>query len=177
MNWVTLGVDGMLNQSAAQITDPLACLGFGLILDQGTPLRHFFKMLDNYPLLVRLNAFLPDLSAQYQKSPASACRCDDFDYLEFSKTVEMVGFPGDPRLEIYTSIQGKKNHHQISIRNYPLALLLDMELRLGKLRHVVFGDKVNTFQFDTVITLFEFIDGIVWELSFQTLPKECQLRK
>ena len=39
--------------------------------------------------------------------------------------------------------------------------LLDMPLKLGRLRHIVFGDKVDTLEFETVYSLFEFIDGVV----------------
>ena len=47
--------------------------------------------------------------------------------------------------------------------------------KLGVLKHVIFGDKVDVFEFDTVFNLFEFIGGIIWELSFQGTPKECAL--
>ena len=50
-----------------------------------------------------------------------------------------------------------------------------MPLKLGMLKHIIFGDKVDVFEFDTVFSLFEFIDGIVWELSFHGTPKECAL--
>lgn len=178
MNLVTLGPGGLLTHSTGQnIGDPLACLGLGLTLSRNVRLRHFFEMLDNYPVLARLSDFIPDLLSQYRKSPASGCSCDDFDRLCFTKTVEMVGFPGDPRVEIYTSLTGKKENRQSAIRDYRLSQIMDMEICLGKLKHIVFGDSVDTFEFDTVTTLFEFIDGIVWELSFQVLPKECQLRR
>mgnify|MGYP001070394922 CR=1 FL=1 len=58
-----------------------------------------------------------------------------------------------------------------------LPCLLDMPLRLGKLRHVIFGDRVDLFEFDTVFNLFELIDGIAWELSFQNLPQTCDIRR
>jgi hypothetical protein len=178
MDMVSLNPAGKLKQgSDKEISDPLNCLSFGLMLAPNSQLRHFFKMMVHYPILTRLNTFLPDLMTQYRKCPQSGCYCDDFDHLEFTKTIEMVGFPGEPRLEIYTSFQGIKKDQQIPIRNYPQALLLDNEICLGKLKHVVFGDKVDTFEFNTVVTLFEFIDGIVWELSFHVLPQECQLRR
>ena len=52
---------------------------------------------------------------------------------------------------------------------------MDMPLKLGVLKHIVFGDKVDVFEFETVFNLFEFIEGIIWELSFQGTPKECTL--
>ena len=48
---------------------------------------------------------------------------------------------------------------------------------LARLKHIVFGDKVDIFEFDTVFTLFEFIEGIAWELSFHVAPTECALRR
>ena len=50
-----------------------------------------------------------------------------------------------------------------------------MPLRLGKLRHVIFGDLVDSFEFDTFFNLFELIDGIAWDLSFHNRPRACQL--
>jgi hypothetical protein len=48
-----------------------------------------------------------------------------------------------------------------------------MPVALGKLRHVIFGDRADRFEFDTVYTLFEFIDGIAWALSFHNAPEQC----
>jgi len=36
-------------------------------------------------------------------------------------------------------------------------------------------DTVNARHFDTIFSLFEFIEGIIWELSFQGTPKECAI--
>ena len=55
--------------------------------------------------------------------------------------------------------------------------ILDMPLKLGKLKHIVFGDKVDILEFDTVFNLFEFIDGIMWELGFQGTLTACELRR
>jgi hypothetical protein len=55
--------------------------------------------------------------------------------------------------------------------------LLDLPVKLGRLKHVIFGDRVDIFEFDTVYTLFEFIDGIAWELSFHGTPKQCEIRR
>ena len=60
---------------------------------------------------------------------------------------------------------------------FPVIRRPSRPVRLGSLRHVVFGDSVDVFEFDTVFTLFEFIDGIAWELSFQNTPITCELRR
>jgi hypothetical protein len=89
----------------------------------------------------------------------------------------MIGFPGQPRLEIYNSFHGVRGDETCEIRSLQIDSLLDMPIKLGRLKHIVFGDKVDIFEFDTVFTLFEFIEGIAWELSFHVAPTECALRR
>jgi len=100
-----------------------------------------------------------------------------FDYLCFGKTVEMAGFPGTPKLTIYHWLNGVSRTETSEIRSVALENFLDMPLQLGRLKHVVFGDKMDTFDFETAYSLFEFIDGIVWELSFQGTLTACELRR
>jgi hypothetical protein len=88
----------------------------------------------------------------------------------------MIGVP-KKRLEIYSAIRGMHKSDSVEIRSLQLTSLLDMPLKLGRLKHVVFGDRVDIFEFDTVFTLFEFIDGITWELSFHVIPEQCELRR
>ena len=152
----------------------LKYLSFQIGLEEAYTLRSFFEMIAKYELLGHLNAFLPTCIEQYLKCPQQGCCCDSIDHLEFSKTVEMIGFP-EKRLEIYSSIHGMHKTDKVEIRSLQLNSLLDMPLTLGKLKHVVFGDRVDIFEFDTVFTLFEFIDGITWELSFHVTPEQCQI--
>lgn len=178
MNTVELKKNGSLFSDGKPVTDaPLACLGFQVVLETGATLRSLFAMLQKYPLLARLNAFLPSYLQQYDAAPPSGCICDDFKALALSKTVELIGHPGEPRLEIYTSLQGVGAAEPKEIRNYALEQLLDMPLVLGRLKHIVFGDQVDQFEFGTVFNLFEFIDGVVWELSFHGTLRACTLRR
>ena len=178
MNTVTLKTNGALFCDGNPVGDePLMCLGMQVALDAGFTLRSVFRMIEKYPLLARLNAFLSTYMEQYRNVPANGCTCEDFDHISFGKTVEMIGYPGEPRLEIYSSLKGEGRGTSYEIRNYELEHLLDMPLQLGKLRHIVFGDKVEEFAFSTVFTLFEFIDGITWELSFHVIPEQCEFRR
>jgi hypothetical protein len=173
-----LNGDGRLTRAGdLAVEDPLAVLGHALELDTGASLRSYFRMLLRYPLLTRTSPFLPDLLDQYGKLPAEGCRWADCHHLEFSKTVEMIGFPGDPKLEIYRSLTGRREGEQgrLDLKLVPLGMLLDMPLRLGRLRHVIFGDNIDTFEFDTVYTLFEFVDGVAWQLGFQSAPEACHI--
>lgn len=178
MNTVLLTNAGdLIHQGRKANHEALALLNHAVSLEDDQVLRSYFRLLENCPLLTQLNRFFPASLQQYQACPASHCRTDDFTHLEFSKSVEMIGYPGAPRLEIFTSLRGVQDGRSLSIQHQPLPCLLDMPLRLGKLRHVIFGDRVDLFEFDTVFNLFELIDGIAWELSFQNLPQTCDIRR
>lgn len=177
MNKITLKQDGSIADNDKIVeANPLMFLGFEVVPEDAYTLRSFFQMFEKYPLLADLNTFFPSYLKQYLESPENNCVYDGFEYLEFAKTVEMIGFPGEPRLEIYSSLRGVYGTERFEIRDVPLENLLDMPLRLGHLTHIVFGDKVDMLEFDTVFNLFEFIDGILWELSFQGTLMQCELR-
>jgi hypothetical protein len=146
-------------------------------LGEAASLRSFFSMLESYPLLTRISPFCPDLLGQYGRLPEAGCHYEACEALEFSKTIEMIGFPGDPKLEIYRSLTGRQaeGDKRLDLKLVPLGRLLDMPLGLGPLRHVIFGDNIDTFVFDTVYTLFEFVDGVAWQLGFQSAPEVCHI--
>lgn len=177
MNAVTLKTDGSIFLNGKIVdTERLDLLGCQITLEELYTLRSFFKMLAKYALFGKLNAFFPTYTEQVQSCPQQGCDAGLFDYLEFGKTVEMIGVP-DKRLEIYNSLSGVHASETSEIRSMQLASLLDIPLKLGKLKHIVFGDRVDIFEFDTVYTLFEFIDGIAWQLSFHATPEHCELRR
>ena len=177
MNSATLKKNGAIVYNGEMVTsDAIHLLGAQITLDEEYTLRSFFEMLDKYALLAKLNAFLPTYREHYHACPKYGCDAGMLDYLEFGKTVEMIGVP-DKRLEIYNSLFGCHAGEASEIRSMQLAQLLDLPLKLGKLKHIVFGDRVDLFEFDTVYTLFEFIDGIAWELSFHVTPEHCELRR
>jgi len=176
MNTITLRTDGCITANGKLVeSDPLMFLGHKIELEEGYTLRSFFRLFEKYAILAKLNVFLPDCIEQYRTCPQSQCKSDDIDHLEFNKTVEMIGFPGEPRLEIYNALRGVREKETCEVRSFRLESLLDMPFQLGMLKHIIFGDKVDVFEFETVFSLFEFIDGIVWELSFQGTPKECAI--
>ena len=176
MNQITLQSDGwIIEGNKIAPCDSLMILGCQVELGQGYTLRSFFRMFEKYELLVKLDAFVADCMQRYQGCPANDCTGADLDYLEFYKTVEMIGFPGEPRLEIYHTLCGIRGTESLKIKLFHLESILDKPLKLGVLKHIIFGDKVDVFEFDTIFNLFEFIGGIIWELSFQGTPKECAL--
>ncbi|MFZ7124580.1 MAG: hypothetical protein ACOWWM_00290 [Desulfobacterales bacterium] len=178
MNTIILQDNGQIVKDGQPMTgDVLPVLNHAVSLDPAYSLRSFFRLLKRFPDLVRLSPFFPATIEQVAESPASGCSTEELDHLEFSKAVEMIGFPGDPRLEIFTSLKGVKSDAAHGIHSFGLGDLLDLPLRLGKLKHVIFGDRVDVFEFATFINLFEFIDGLAWELSFQNQPQQCEIRR
>jgi len=174
---VSLKKDGAIyyKQNAVDF-DVLKYLSYQIGLEETYTLRSFFEMIDKYALLGKLNSFFPSYIEQYLACPEQGCDSGTLDYIEFAKTVEMIGYP-EKSLEIYSSLHGIQKNDTVEIRSLQLNSLLDLPLKLGKLKHVVFGDRVDIFEFETVFTLFEFIDGITWELSFHVIPEQCELRR
>lgn len=176
MNVVQMGPEGNLFFEGQVLADEvLVHLGERLTLADECTLRSFFRMIEAYPQLARTNRFFPAHLQQYRRCPRQGCSAAGYDCLQFVKTVEMIGFPGRPRLEIYTSLKGRTGDRTEEIRSSRLNGLLDLPLQLGRLKHIVFGDRMDVFEYDTVYTLFEFIDGIAWELSFHGTPEACEL--
>ena len=99
MDSVCLNTDGTIDTiRKGDQAALLSCLARQVELAPGYTLRSFFRMLDTYGALVQLNAFFPDLLDQFHKGPEDGCRVSGIDWLVLEKTVEMVGFPGEPRL-------------------------------------------------------------------------------
>lgn len=178
MNKVILKQSGELQDHRRHIVaDALAVLGARLELEDGFSLRGFLRMLHRYPDLQRLSDFLPGLTSKAWPDP-ERCSGSGLERLEFSRVVEIIGAPEPPKLEVYHILRGcMAGGSDEEIRGWQVESLLDVPIRLGTLRHVVFGDIVQTFRFETVCTLFDFIDGVIWQLAFHGAPQECALRR
>jgi hypothetical protein len=180
MNTVKLEKNGEIHVpgQSPETIDPVQRLGERIVFAEGYCLRSFFKMAENYPILQRLSAFFPGELKRYHEIVTEKTDYLAATAINFCKTVEMIGFPDRPRLEIYTSLRGVfQGGEPLEIREIGLPGLLDVPLTLGRLRHIVFGDTVDLLEFETTYTLFEIIEGITWELSFLTAPAECQIRR
>ena len=158
-------------------SNPLLYLNYQVKLEKSYTLRSYFQMFEHYPVLGETNEFLPGIREQYRSCPGQGCSWENIEYLKFEKTVEMIGFPSDPRLEIYNALKGIRGQESCELKTMLLEGFLDIPVQLGSLKHIVFGDKVDVFQFETVFTLFEIIDGITWELSFQSSSNACNIKK
>ena len=176
MNRVHLQSNGQLYHGEVNIqSDPMRFLGYEVTLASECTLRSVFNCLDHYSVLAALNPFLNSFMQHYRQCPAQGCLCDDIDHLALSRTAEIIGYPPPARMELSVSLEGFRETQKIDIRIYWLENLLDVPFKLGRLNHVVFGDQLNTLQFDTVFNLFELIDGICWQLSFHNMPASCRI--
>lgn len=187
MNTVSLAPDGTLYTTQGVVGENvLRHLGSRLELDENVTLGSFLQLCLTYPVLQQLNVFIPDLLTRTSKALSETSRLPSslhtkesaqhgFTHLELSRTIELIGYPGEPRIEIYTSLKGNQDQSAVEIKHLQLDSLIGVPIRLGSLRHIVFGDSVTVLECATVITLFECIDALVWELGFHATPQECQL--
>ncbi len=152
-------------------------LSHKLILTEAFVLRSFFKMLERYPVFMQLSPFISGYMSQYKASPSNGCIVTGVDQLVLNKRIEMHSISEIPKIEIYCSLVGKKNNERVSIKPFQFQNLLDITLCLGNLKHVIFGDLVDSLEFDTDFSLFEFIEAIVWEFSFHNAPDVCHFKK
>ncbi|OIO04624.1 MAG: hypothetical protein AUJ49_02485 [Desulfovibrionaceae bacterium CG1_02_65_16] len=179
MDEVLLGEDGSLRErDGAEVDDVLRALDARVVLGPGYSLRSFMRMLRANPVLFRLNDFARDFAELYPSWPAEGCVPPGLSSLELFRVVEMIGHPAPPRLEIYHTLRGLlPDGGDMEIKSWQVEMLLDAPLVLGPLKHVVFGDRVAEFSFATVCNLFEFFEGVLWQLAFHGTPRECALRR
>ncbi len=177
MEIIHLNIDGKILKKGKEIqTSPIGFLGQTIELAEGFKLISFFKMLGKYRELLQLGDVLESFLEIVEKQEQSI-KDPDIEFLIFYKTIEMKGFPGKPGLNIYNSLKGMVNHEPKDLKFYHLETLLDSELKLGELKHVVFGDKEDVFSYESFYSLFEFIEGISWQLSFNFNPLQCTIRR
>ncbi|MDA8138170.1 MAG: hypothetical protein M0036_05885 [Desulfobacteraceae bacterium] len=176
MNPIRLEENGALrDQGGALAQEAITLLGRPILLDPACTLRSFFRMLKCHNILQRLNPYISTLLEQFGRCPPQDCLASGLKALQLSRIIEMTGFPAPPAIRIYMTLEGFGPEGCCDIRWTNLAQILDLPLRLGQLKHTVFGDPMNSLEFDTTFNLFELIDGICWELSFHNLPDRCKV--
>lgn len=191
MDDVLLTREGKLFRATGEaIGDPLPVLSSALALADGATLRSFTALLKAYPELLRISEFLPIVMAESDACPPSGCLSDDISILVVGKTMELIGFPGKPRAELYIWLRGlhlpsgaSETSPPLNLRMeadretrfVPLQILLDTPLFLGGLKHVILGDVDRSLYCETRFTLFEVVDGLAWEFGFQGGSQQCSL--
>ena len=167
---------GLTNLSEGKpVGDPFAFLGSGLALDADCTLRSFFRCIEAYPELARLSPFFEPCLEEAAKWPLQGCTTAGLRHLELMKRVELIGAPYERAVQIYCLFCAVEEEEARDVKVYSYGGVLDMSLALGPLRHVVFGDSLDSLDFATRYTLFEALDTIIWHLSFQGAPDKCTL--
>jgi hypothetical protein len=103
-------------------------------------------------------------------------KAGEIEGLVFYKTVAMKGFPGNPGMEIYNSLKGVKAGEILGLKFFQVESLLEHDFCLGELKHIIFGDSQDMFTYETHYTLYELIEGVAWEMSFNFNPLQCSIR-
>ena len=168
---------GIIKNNKPATGDVLRLLGNTIYLDDDITLGSFFMMLEKYPVFLVISEVLPALLQIASTATDSASKADKIDRLVFYKTIDIKGFPGKPSLTFYNSLKGVYNETYMDLKFFHLETLLEHQLVLGNLDHVIFGDKEERFSYQTTYTLFELLEGIAWELSFNFNPIECSIRR
>lgn len=107
MEMVRLAGDGRLvTDEGRDITDPAGALGCAVSLEKGCTLRTCLLLLQRYPLLAALSEFIPASMEEMDACPVSGCTSVDISALVLGKTMELIGFPGEPRAEMYIWLRG-----------------------------------------------------------------------
>ncbi|MFA5903306.1 MAG: hypothetical protein WC836_05180 [Desulfobacula sp.] len=178
MDTILINPSGHILKKGKKETGPvLKLLGNPIELDNTFTLRSFFLMMDQYPELKGISEILDPLLKIVTVTTGMGAKTDEIDSLIFYKTIEIQGFPGKPKLNIYNSLKGVMNKTAKELKFFHPEILMDHTLTLGKLKHIVFGDKEDVFQYETFYTLFELVEGIAWELSFNFNPLQCSIRR
>ena len=147
-----------------------------LELDGDVTLRSFFRLLKRNPLARELVPGLGDALAEAEACPASGCRYPDLEALRLGKRVELTGFPGTPRVEVYLAVEGVGDGLP-ELRFFRLRDMLDAPLKMGTARHVLLGETAAALDAATSFTVFDLLEGIGWELGFQGGSLTCNLKE
>ena len=126
MDAIRLHSDGTLSSEA-----PFAgLLRMRLELDGDVTLRSFFRLLKRNPLARELVPGLGDALAEAEACPASGCRYPGLEALRLGKRVELTGFPGTPRVDVYLAVEGVGDELP-ELRFFRLRDMLDTPLVLA----------------------------------------------
>lgn len=177
MEKISLTKEGIILKKNRPVTSPVFSLLSNTIdLDPGFTLASFFTLVRQYPELIQLSELLDTFLAMKDKAGQGFPRTLEIEGLVFYKTIAMRGFPGKPDLQIYNSLKGIKGGRTTPLKFFQMESLLEHELKLGELKHIIFGDGQDMFTYETFYSLFELIEGITWEMSFNFNPIKCSIR-
>ncbi len=176
MDTVYLQADGQLwLPDGSSPADGLHCLRRVLLLQAGCTLRSFFRLLERYPLFQSVVPGLDSAVKEAESLPSTGCSGPLVERLCVVKCVEITGYPGAPRVDVYLRLEGRGDDPP-ELRFLRLCDLLDVPLELGNARHVLLGE-ASTLVCEASFTLFELIECVGWELGFEGGSVTCNLER
>ncbi|MBA3013233.1 MAG: hypothetical protein KKF12_00690 [Proteobacteria bacterium] len=177
MEKICLTKEGIILKKDKPVTDMVfSFLSHTLVLEPGFTLASFFNLVANYPELLKMSKLLDALLAMANTGKKQFAKTHEIEGLIFYKTIAMKGFPGKPSIQIYNCLKGIKENETHALKFFQMESLLEHELILGDLKHIIFGDGQDMFTYETFYSLFELIEGITWEMSFNFNPLQCSIR-
>jgi hypothetical protein len=176
MEKVSLTKEGIILKRDKPVTgNVFSLLSHTIELAPGFTLASFFTLVSHYPELIKLSELL-DTYLTMATTGTQFPKTREIEGLVFFKTIAMKGFPGKPGIRIYNSLKGVKENQTKALKFFQMESLLDHELNLGDLKHIIFGDGQDIFTYESFYSLFELIEGITWEMSFNFNPLQCSIR-
>lgn len=155
----------------------LRLLGRPVDFENGVSLSSIAALFHTYPQFHDLSPFVSSFVKTFSDEMSSQPPASFDHILELFRTIDMQGYPGTPRVQIFLSLKVHDGSAYHPLDLFSPDALQSMPLCLGKLRHTVFGDTLDTELFDTDYTLFDVLDSLLWELSFYTDKTQCGLRR
>lgn len=164
--------DGTLSSEA-----PFAgLLRIRLEFDGDVTLRSFFRLLKRDPLARELVPGLGDAPAKAEACPASDCRYPGLEVLRPGKCVELMGFPGTPRADVYFAVEGVGDELS-ELRFFRPWDMLDILLQTGTARRVLLGETVTASDAEASFTVFDLLEDMGREPGFQGGLLTCSLKE
>ena len=172
MDTIRLRADGTLSSDATFA----GLLRMKLEIDEDATLRSFFRLLRRCPLAREVAPGLAEALEEAEACPPAGCRYPGLEALRLAKRVELSGFPGAPRVDVYLAVEGVGDDLP-ELRFFRLRDMLDTPLRTGRARHVLLGEAASELDAETSFTLFDLLEGMGWELGFQGGSLTCNLKE
>lgn len=184
MKKILIDKDGrILNKGRVVTGNCLGLLSFCVELEKGFTLGSFFAMADRHREFLPLSDLFSTFLSMVEKMGGKTTKTCEINGLIFYKTIAMKGFPGKPAVQIYNSLKGRVpenlpgTYGTKPLKFFQMESLMEHDLHLGELKHIIFGDVQDMFSYETFYSLYELIEGITWELSFNFNPLQCSIRR
>ena len=179
MVYVTITASGSLihgeGSSASSSEPPLRLLGCPVRFASGVTLGSIVQLLEASPTLQEISPLTTPFLDLFSHAAGGESSHSGF-FLSLTRIVELKAHPGEPRVNLFISLEAKSGDTTHPLDLFGPADLASMPLTLGPLRHIVFGDALHSEIFHTDYTLFEVLDAIFWELSFYWDKSRCGIR-